>query len=481
MRLLLLPAIVALSACSMTPDLVRPAPPVPAVFPDTPRGDAPADGSDASDASHASHVSDIGWRAMFRDPRLQGLIERALANNRDLRLATLNVAAVQAQFRVQRAAQWPGVVAEHGMRRERSPRRDDALSAVVEQHGVGVGLSAFEIDLFGRMRALSDAAASRYLASDEGRRAAQIALVGAVASAYLAERLAYEQRCLAERTLADWRESLRLAHLLRQAHQNSGLDVTQATGQVADAEAAVEARQRALAQAGNALRLLVGAEPPAALPEALPLDAQPVLTRLPPGLPAALLHARPDIRQAEQALVAANADIGAARAAFFPRISLTASLGYASPALGALFQADHRLWRFSPQIAQPLFQGGRLRAELRLAEVRKSEAVAQYEQAIQIAFREVADGLAGSATYERQLDARTRAVASAERRMHLVHLHYRAGQYDRLALLDAQRRLYGERQALLNLRHAAFGNAVTLYKALGGGLIENMSSDDTPR
>lgn len=467
MRLLILPLVLSLSACSLTPELVKPQAPVPAVFPMAASEVAPF------------QAADIGWRTMFPDPRLQHLIALSLENNRDLRLAALNVEAVQAQYRIQRAARLPGIDANGQATRQRTAANAQGApfqsTAVTEQVGVGVGLSAFEIDLFGRVRSLSEAAFARYLATYEGRRTAQIALVGAVADAYLAERLAHEQRGLAERTLADWRQSLDLTRLLRQVHQNSGLEVAQAEGQVATAEADLEARTRALAQAQNALQLLVGTDLPNDLPQGLPLDRQPVLTTLPAGLPSDLLTRRPDIRQAEQTMVAATADIGAARAAFFPRISLTASLGYASPAMSGLFDSQYRVWSFSPQIVQPLFQGGRLRAELRLAEVRKSSAVAEYERTIQTAFREVADGLAGQQTFGRQIAAQLRVVDSAERRAELSHLRYRAGVEGRLELLDAQRQLNAAQQKLLDLRRDAFSSAVGLYKALGGGLAEEAS------
>lgn len=463
MRCLTLLLTLLLSACSFTPALVKPAAPVPAVFPMAPTEPG------------AIQATDIGWRTMFPDARLQRLIAVALENNRDLRLATLNVEAVQAQYRIQRAARLPGIDASGQATRQRTAANGSGSpsqsAGVTEQVGVGVGLSAFELDLFGRVRSLTEAALARYLATEEGRCTAQIALVGAVADAYLAERLALEQRDLAERTLADWQQSLDLARLLRQAHQNSGLDVAQAEGQVATAEADLEARTRALAQARNALHQLTGADLPDDLPQGLPLDREPVLSVLPAGLPSDLLMRRPDIRQAEQTMVAANADIGAARAAFFPRISLTASLGYASPAMSGLFDSQHRGWSFSPQIVQPLFQGGRLRAELRVAEVRKSSAVAEYERAIQTAFREVADGLAGQQTFGRQIAAQLQVVDSAERRAELSYLRYRAGVEGRLELLDAQRQLYAARQTLLDLRRDSFGNAVGLYKALGGGLV----------
>jgi len=474
MRLLVLPVVLALSACSLTPALVRPAAPVPAVYPGQHPGQAAADA--------LAHGADLGWRSMFGDPRLQRLIALALDHNRDLRLAALNVEAVQAQYGIQRAARWPGVDATGSAARQRTAANgvsDPAVPATVQnQFGVGVALSSFEIDLFGRVRALSDAAFARYLASEHGQRAAQIALVGAVADAYFAERLAREQLQLSERTLADWRQSLDLARRLKDARQSSGLDVAQAEGQVATAEADLQARERVLAQVGHALRLLVGAEIPAGWPDALPLQDQPVVTQLPAGLPSDLLYRRPDIQQAEQALAAANADIGAARAAFFPRLSLTASLGFASPAMGSLFDGAQRAWSFAPQLTVPLFSAGRLRSELRLAEVRKSSAVVEYERAIQTAFREVADGLAGRETFARQIEAQSRALVSAERRAELSSLRYRAGTEGRLELLDAQRQLYAARQAQLDLRRSAFASAVALYKALGGGLSDTDAMPD---
>ncbi len=460
----LLPLVLALSACSLTPDLVKPKPPIPAVYPG------------GEDLPGRTPAADLGWRTMFGDARLQQLIVMALHNNRDLRLATLNVEAVQAQYGIQRAARLPGIDATGSATRQRTAANRQSSPAVPsgiqEQVGLNVGLSAFEIDLFGRVRSLSDAALARYLASDHGRRNAQISLIATVAEAYFTERLAQEQQQLAERTLADWQQSLDLARRLKAANQNSALDVAQADGQVATAEADLQARTRALAQAQNALQLLVGAALPGNLPDPIPLQGQAVATQLPVGLPSELLYRRPDIQQAEQNLVAANADIGAARAAFFPRVSLTAALGYASPAISGLFDGGQRVWSFAPQITVPLFQGGRLRAELRLAEIRKSTAIAEYERSIQTAFREVADGLAGRETYGRQIESQARALANAERRVSLSNMRYRAGVEGRLELLDAQRQLYLAQQTQLDLRRNEFGSTVALYKALGGGLIE---------
>jgi NodT family efflux transporter outer membrane factor (OMF) lipoprotein len=473
MRFLLLPLVLALSACSLAPKLVTPAAPVPSAY--------PAHGSIPQVSSHAA---DLGWRTMFSDPKLQRLIEMALEANRDLRIAVLNVEAANAQFRVQRASRLPALELSGSASRERAMGAGSSNSAnataaprsgIQEQASLGLGLSSFEIDLFGRVRSQSDAAFARYLASDQGRRSVQLSLVAAVADAYFAERLAQSQLLLAQRTLSDWRQSLDLARRLKQADQNGGLEVAQAEGQVATAEADLEARERAVAQSRNALQLLIGGELPLDATSVQELDDHSVVTRLPAGLPSDLLTRRPDVLQAEQNLVAANASIGAARAAFFPRLSLTASLGYASPALSGLVGADHRTWRFAPQITQPLFQGGSLRAELRLAEIRKSTAIAEYERAVQTAFREVADGLAGTATYGRQIDAQVRVVASAQKRLELSTLRHRYGLEGRLELLDAQRQLYAANQALLDLRRNEIGNAVALYKALGGGLLERTS------
>lgn len=465
MRSLMVIALVGLlSACSMTPKLERPPAPVPASFPET-----------VAVPGSAVPATEMGWRTMFADPQLQRLIETALAHNRDLRLAALNVEAARSMFNIQQATRLPSVSLDASHSRERALAQDNSGKSrreVSNQVAVNVGTSAFELDLFGRMRSLSDAALARYLASEQGRDAAQISLIGAVADAYFARQLAAEQRQLAERTLEDWQQSLKLARLLQDAKQNSSLDVAQAEGQVASAEADLQARQRAFAQAGNALQLLVGEELPADLPAARVLERQPLVAPVPAGLPSDLLLSRPDIRQAEQTLSAANADIGAARAAFFPQLSLTASFGYASTSLGGLFDPSRQVCRFAPQISQPLFQAGRLRAELRLAKVRKSEAVAQYERAIQIAFREVADALAGAATLDRQIEAQGRVVTSAQRRVALSGLRYRAGLDGRLELLDAQRQLYGAQQTLLELRRDAVVNSVALYKALGGGLRE---------
>ncbi|EKG85584.1 outer membrane protein oprM [Vibrio paracholerae HE-16] len=450
-----------LSACSLTPEMTKPAAPVPEVF--TVNGQTiPAS---------TNPTAEIGWREMFIDKRLQALIELALINNRDLRIATLNVEAVKAQYGIERSARVPSVGLSLDSTRQRSVTGGDSkVSQIEEQNSLNVGISAFEIDLFGRARSLSDAAFARYLASDYGRQAAQISLISSVSEAYFSEQLAYEQLKLAEDTLADWKKSLELTIQLRMANQNSALDVAQAEGQVASAEAIKIANKRALEQARNALRQLVGSEIPSDLPESDLLSDQSVNTSLPAGLPSDLLLHRPDILQAEQNLIAANEDIGAARAAYFPRISLTTSIGYVSQDVRNLVGSDFETWSIAPQVTLPIFQGGRLDAELELAKVRKSTSIAEYEKAIQVAFKEVADGLVGSETYQLQTIAQKRAVSAAEKRAKLSALRYKAGVERRLELLDSQRQLYLAKQTLLELKQQELNNAVFLYKALGGGL-----------
>ncbi len=461
MRLLIIPLVIGLSACSMTPALVKPNSNLASVYPMVKPLDSRV------------KVVNLGWHSIFKEPRLQKLIELALANNHDLRLATLNVEAVQAQYGIQKAANLPSIDASASATRQRTLDSDSNASTpttIQEQYGLNVGLNAFEIDLFGRVKSLSDAALDRYLASEQGQKAAQIALIASVADSYYAERLAYEQQQLAEQTLRDWQQSLDLARQLKSANQNSELDVAQAESQVATAEADLEARKRTVAQAHNALQLLIGTELPVNLPSAALLERSDITRYVPVGLPSELLTNRPDIMQAELNLQAANADIGAARAAFFPRISLTTNVGYASTQMAGLFGGENRVWSFSPQITIPIFQGGRLKSELKIAEIRKQSSIVQYEQAIHTAFREVADGLAGRATYDRQIQAQRRVVTSLEHRTKLSELRYKAGIDGRLELLDSQRQLYSAKQGLLELRRSELGNMIALYKAIGGGV-----------
>lgn len=461
-------ALLLSSACSMNPRLELPAPPVPATF-------------SSVDSQEEPNAAAIDWRAMFGDPRLQKIIEIGLEHNRDLRVTVLNVEAARSQFRIARSAQLPSIDASGGYTRQRMPGNVVTAGAGVPgggtapggiefgQFSANVALTSFEIDLFGRLRSQGEAAFQSYLATNEGRRAARISLIGSIVDAYLAERLAEEQQALTRRTLANWRASLEITRSLHQARQSSGLDVTRAEGLVSQAEADLQMRIRELAQASNALQLLAGTPLDASLPPPLPLAEQPILTELPVGLPSDMIFNRPDLRAAERELVAANADVGAARAAFFPRISLTGLFGLTSLALDSLFDGSSRSWSFSPQISQPIFRGGSLNGELRLAEVRKSIAIAQYELAIQNAFREVNDGLAGRATFGSQSAAQRKTLESSVQSAALSSLRYRAGLDSRLDLLDAQRSAYSAQQIYLSLRREELSSAAGLYRSLGGG------------
>tara|TARA_A100001391_G_scaffold205457_1_gene206699 strand:- start:2553 stop:3980 length:1428 start_codon:yes stop_codon:yes gene_type:complete len=461
-----------LAGCSMNPKLEIPSAPIAASYPAATSGDS-------------RNAANLGWREMFGDPRLQQLIELALSDNRELRIAVLNVEAARAQFRVARGAQLPTVDAQGTYMHQRAPSSVAGAGVGITPGGGGeatapdgiefgqfsaqAALTSFELDLFGRLRSQSQAAFERYLATDQGRRATQISIVGAVADAYLAERLAQEQVRLTEATLKDWNASLDLTRRLREAGQNSGLEVTQAEGLVRQAEADLEQRHRELAQATNALVLAVGAPIPQDVPAPIDLLKQPIITHLPAGLPSDLLTRRPDIVQAEHELRASNADVGAARAAFFPRLSLTAAFGFTSLALDDLFKGANQSWNFSPTITAPIFQGGQLKGNLDVSKVRKSIAVATYERTIQSAFREVADGLAARATYGRQVQAQTRATEIATKRVDLSNLRFKAGVESRLELLDSQRSAYTARQTLLSVRRDEMSSAIGLYRALGGG------------
>jgi NodT family efflux transporter outer membrane factor (OMF) lipoprotein len=470
--------LLATSACSMTPKLSLPTPPVASTYPVV-GGAVVGEGGDALPA----------WRGMFGDLRLQQLIALSLDANRDLRLATLNAEAARAQTRVQRAQSLPGINAEGGYTRQRQPSgvagAGIGLAPGSSETGVEFGqftaqsvLTSFEIDLFGRVRAMNEAAFQRWLASVDARRAVRLTVLGAVVDAYLNERLAEEQLALTQATLADWRASRDITQRLKEAGQASGADLAQAEGLVRQAEADIAQRERERAQATNALTLAVGAPLPVTLPPAVPLLDQPMRTALTAGLPSDLLIRRPDIAQAEHDLRAANADIGAARAAFFPRLSLTAAFGFSSLAFDGLFKGTNGAWSYAPAISVPIFRGGELRGNLDVAKLRTSSAVASYEKAIQTAFREVADGLAARATYATQLTALRGAVTEAQHRAALASLSYRAGRVSRLELLDAQRTAYAAQQAALVVRRDELASAAALYRALGGGTAESTQTPE---
>ncbi|KWB81631.1 efflux transporter outer membrane subunit, partial [Burkholderia ubonensis] len=400
-------------------------------------------------------ATDIGWREFFVDPRLQRLIEIALNNNRDLRVAVLNIAAARAQYQITRADLFPTLDAVGTGNRQRLP---NALTAVPGRNittTYNVGLQAsWELDLFGRIQSLKDQALAKYLATAQARKASEIALVAQVADQYLTVLSTDDLLKVTENTLKSAQASYDLTKLKFDNGTGSELDLRQAQTIVETALANQQAQARARAQAVNALVLLIGQPLPDDLPAGLPLDAQNFLTDIPAGLPSDLLTRRPDIMEAEQSLLAANANIGAARAAFFPRISLTGAFGTASPTLGGLFKAGTAAWSFAPQITMPIFEGGANLANLDLANVQKRIEIANYEKAIQSAFREVADGLAARGTYDQQIAALQRNEHAQQRRYDLSDLRYKNGVDSYLSVLTAQTDLYAAQQTLITARLA---------------------------
>ncbi|SAK71778.1 efflux transporter outer membrane subunit [Caballeronia ptereochthonis] len=474
-------AIAALATgCTMTPKYERPAPPVSASFP---TGSAYAAQPGAADggARSARGVAgaDVGWRDFFVDARLQRLIDIALGNNRDLRVAVLNVQAAQAQYRIARSELFPTLAAQAGQSKQRTPK-DLSLFNQTIQNTYSVGLNAaWEIDLFGRVQSLKDQALAKYFATAYARKAAEISLVSQVATQYLQVLQADDLLSVTRQTLRSARDSYGIVKLQFDNGTASELDLSQAQTVMESAAANLQSQERARAQAVNALVLLLGEPMPGDLPAGLALDGQNLLTDIPAGLPSDLLLRRPDIMEAEQNLLAANANIGAARAAFFPSISLTGSFGTLSPSLGGLFKPGSAAWSFAPTITLPLFQGGQNLANLDLANIQKKIEIANYEKAIQSAFRDVADGLAARGTYDQQIAALERDTAAQQRRLDLSTLRYKQGVDSYLGVLTAQQDLYSVQQTLITARTQRLANLVTLYQALGGGWVER--TGDQPR
>ncbi len=451
-------AALLLAGCSFIPTYERPAAPVPATY---------AAASSATGATQAT-ADTAPWQDYFADPRLRQLIETALANNRDLRVAMLNVEQARATYQVRRADQYPGV----GLAANASRAPASGSGNLTNSFSVGLAVSAWEIDFFGRLASLKEQALAQYLATEEGRNAAQVSLVAAVANGWLALLADEELLDLSRQTLASREESVRLTKMRLDAGVASELDFRQAESltQAARATLAQQQRQRALDE--NALALLLGQALPGEVSASLAgsrLVNAPAMAPLPAGLPSELLIRRPDIRQAEQQLIGANANIGAARAAFFPRISLTAQAGTASGELSGLFKNGSWGFTIAPSLLLPIFDAGRNQANLESAQASRSIAVAQYEKAIQTAFREVSDALAGQATLGEQSLAQQRQAEAESARLQLADLRYRNGVASYLDLLDAQRSLFTAQQAVVQVRLAQLQNQVALYKALGGG------------
>ncbi len=453
-----LAAAVLLAGCSMAPTYERPAAPVPQYFPSNP---AQIAGQPAT--------AEIAWQDYFTDTRLVGLINTALENNRDLRVAVANIEAARAQFRITRSAQFPNLNLNAGGTRQRPSLLGTGVS---ESDYVNLGISAWELDFFGRIQSLKEASLAQFLATEESRKAVQISLVASVASGWLAVIADEESLEITRRTLATREEGLKLTQLRFDNGVVSEIDLRLAESLAESARATYAQQQRVRMEDENALALLLGAPVP---PESVKatgigaLDAVAPMSDVPAGLPSELLSQRPDIRSAEQQLMAANANIGAARANFFPRITLTAGYGTASNELSGLFESGSKAWSFAPALVLPIFDAGANRSRLDSAWANRDIAVAQYEKSIQTAFREVADALAGRATLNDQLNALRKQAAAEEVRFNLSALRYRNGVANALDLQDAQRSLFTAQLAATQTRLTQLQNQVTLYKALGGG------------
>ncbi|MDX1725653.1 MAG: AdeC/AdeK/OprM family multidrug efflux complex outer membrane factor [Pseudomonas sp.] len=466
-------ATLVLSGCSLIPDYQQPPAPIASQWPQG-QAYAPAEAADIAAAEQ-------GWRQFFRDPALQQLIATALLNNRDLRVAALNIEAYRAQYRIQRADLLPAVSADGSGSRQRLPAdiAQTGHAGISSQYSATLGVSAYELDLFGRVRSLSQQALETYLSSEEARRSTQISLVASVANAYLTWQADQALLQLTEDTLGTFEESYRLTRRSSEIGVASALDLSQSRTSVEAARVKLAQYQRLVAQDRNGLALLLGSGLPADLPASQALDAE-LLSQVPAGLPSDLLQRRPDILEAEHLLKAANANIGAARAAFFPSISLTANAGSLSPDLSGLFGGGSGTWLFQPQISLPIFNAGSLRASLDYSKIQKDIGVARYEKSIQTAFQEVADGLAARQTYQRQLQAQRDLVEANQDYYRLAERRYRIGIDSNLTFLDAQRSLFSAQQALITDRLAQLTSEVNLYKALGGGWRERSDPPQAP-
>lgn len=466
-------AALVLAGCSLAPTYERPAAPISAQWPDAPA-------ANAQDAQVPA--AEIGWREFFRDARLQRVIEITLENNRDLRIALQRVEEARAQYGVQRGEQFPSIGLGAQGTRQHVPQNmrvggPDSTS-ISSQYQAGLALTSFEIDLFGKLRNQSEAAFQTFLATEQAQKTAQINLVGQVAQAYLTLRAAESELELVRQTRKAREESFDLVRARYEGEVASELELNQAKSLLDSADATLAALDRTRSQARNALTVLMGQPEPGDLPDAAPFDRDQLLASVPAGLPSDLLIRRPDIMGAEHQLLAANASIGAARAAFFPTISLTGLLGSGSAPLSGLFEAGSGMWSFSPQIAMPLFAGGSIRSGVALAEARNNIAVAQYEQTIQQAFREVADALAGEATYGTQLDAQRSFTQAQLKTLELSNLRYENGVDSYLQVQTAQIDALDAQRSLIQTGLAALVNRIELYKALGGGWNEQTVQSD---
>ncbi|MCD2512654.1 efflux transporter outer membrane subunit [Comamonas endophytica] len=453
-----LAAALLMAGCSFIPTYERPAAPVPEAYRSAPQG-----------AAGTQPAAALPWQQFFTDARLQQLIGLALNNNRDLQVAVLNIEQARSQYRITRADQFPTIGG--GINASRAP--DVVNGGYANSFQVGLQTTAWEIDFFGRIGALKEQALAQYLATEEGMRATQVSLVSSVASTWYALLADEELLAISRRTLETREASVELTRLRFDAGAASELDYRQAVSLTESARATLAQQQRQRALDANALALLLGQPLPPEIDASIAgtrLDQAAALPALPAGLPSDLLIQRPDIRQAEQALIGANANIGAARANFFPRIALTAQVGTASSELSGLFNGGSWGFSLAPSALLPIFDAGRNNATLDAAVVNRRIAVAQYEKAIQTAFREVSDALDSQAALAEQ-DRAQRAQLEAESvRLRLSDLRYRNGVSSYLDLLDAQRTLFALEQSVVQVRLAQLQNQLLLYRALGGGV-----------
>jgi multidrug efflux system outer membrane protein len=472
-RLLAATLAAVLGACTMEPSYHRPSSPVPALEGAVKGGTAAAD---------------IGWREFFVDPQLQQLIALALANNRDLRVAALNVQSAQAHYRIQRAELFPTIDASAVEQVDRFPAggfgalvpgaggaasgATGAGESTLRFYDLGIGFTSYELDFFGRIRSLNHAALQQYFSYGETRRSVQLTLVAEVATAYLTALTDQTLLNITRETLKNQNESYALTKRMFGAGTSTELALRQAESTVDTARANVAQYNRLLAQDRDALQWLLGAPIPGTIDFSTGLERGTMVVELDQAIPSDVLVRRPDVLAAEHQLKSANAQIGAARAAFFPAISLTGSFGTASTQLSGLFKGDSRIWTFSPQISVPIFAGGANVANLQATKLARDTAVAQYEKTIQNAFREIADALAARSTLDEQLQAQQALVAASAQAYQLAEMRFRGGVDSYLSALDAQRTLYSVQQQLQSVRLMRLQNLVTLYKALGGGVLE---------
>ncbi|WP_150303619.1 efflux transporter outer membrane subunit [Pseudomonas saliphila] len=464
--------LIALTAgCQLAPEHERPEQPTAALYPKLyapERGEATA--------------SDIAWQAFFRDPRLQHLVSTALQHNRNLRVAIERIEEARGLYRVQGASRYPTLGVNAEASRGRFPTgagtggmpvspgaTAGAGDGVVERYSLGLGVSAFELDFWGRVRNLTEAARAQYLGTIEAQRAFRLSLIADVASTYLTLLEAEERIRLAEATVDSRQDGLRIARVRLDAGITSALDWNQARALLTQAETELAGLRLTQAQQRNFLTQLVGTEIDHTLPAPLPLAQQVSATTLRAGLPSDLLYVRPDIIAAEESLRAARANIGVARAAFFPQISLTGTFGYASNELDGLVDSSNETWSIGPTISLPLFDFGRNRGNLTVAQARENIAVAEYEDSIQTAFREVANALAGRRFLAEQLIAQEENVEVLRRIATLAEDRYAEGVVNYLQVLDASRNLFQAEQAYVQIQRAQVQNLIELYVALGGG------------